>query len=406
MKKNILVVTPIYPAKDSLSTFTPVVHYFAKEWVKLGYNVLVIHSKPVYNKLIYKIPEPLMRYIQKVFSSRIDKRQPKDNLEYSEEGVKVKRINIKKIIPRSDYSSSVVKKHVKSIFSYLKNIDFNPEFIIGHWDSPSLLLYPAFRKAFPKSRISLVLHGMPYLTKERGGKRYYEGLTVLNSLGFRNKADLQNFAELYPEINIDKFLCYSGIPDDYIEEVKLKNIKKNFSSKFWSFLFVGKLIDRKYPDIILKSLVSTTENFQFNIIGEGPLENEINRISSNACVTNKVNLLGRLPREEVIEKMISSQCFIMISRGEAFGLVYLEAMLAGCIVVASRNEGVDGIIIDGYNGFLCEAGNKTELDQIISKIRSLQKEQLEQISNNAINTATEYSDSNVAKQYLLKIKVL
>ena len=70
-----------------------------------------------------------MRYIQKVFSSRIDKRQPKDNLEYSEEGVKVKRINIKKIIPRSDYSSSVVKKHVKSIFSYLKNIDFNGDII-------------------------------------------------------------------------------------------------------------------------------------------------------------------------------------------------------------------------------------------------------------------------------------
>ena len=42
----------------------------------------------------------------------------------------------------------------------------------------------------------------------------------------------------------------------------------------------------------------------------------------------------------------------MISKNEAFGLVYLEAMLAGCIV-ASRN-GIDGIIIDGYNGFLCD----------------------------------------------------
>ena len=42
----------------------------------------------------------------------------------------------------------------------------------------------------------------------------------------------------------------------------------------------------------------------------------------------------------------------MISQGEAFGLVYLEAMARGCITIASRGEGFDGIIKDGINGFL------------------------------------------------------
>ena len=59
--------------------------------------------------------------------------------------------------------------------------------------------------------------------------------------------------------------------------------------------------------------------------------------------------------------MQMSECFIMVSKNETFGLVYLEAMLQGCIVVASKNEGIDGIIIHGENGFLCNAGDVNEL---------------------------------------------
>ena len=156
----------------------------------------------------------------------------------------------------------------------------------------------------------------------------------------------------------------------------------------------------------MESLANTDEKFQFNIIGEGPLDDIISRLAAVKGVSNKVNILGRLPREKVVGEMINTQCFIMISRGEAFGLVYLEAMLTGCIVVASRNEGVDGIIVDGYNGFLCEAGNKAELEEIILKIRSLPVEELKQISNNAIDTALKYTDSNMAEQYLMNVIAL
>ena len=55
----------------------------------------------------------------------------------------------------------------------------------------------------------------------------------------------------------------------------------------------------------------------------------------------------------------------MISKEETFGLVYLEAMSMGCITIASKNEGMEGIIIDGENGFLCTAGDDDELASII-----------------------------------------
>ncbi len=36
----------------------------------------------------------------------------------------------------------------------------------------------------------------------------------------------------------------------------------------------------------------------------------------------------------------------MISKNETCGLVYIEAMAVGCIMIASKNEGFDGIIND------------------------------------------------------------
>ena len=43
MAKNILVVTQEYSADDLEKEFTPVVHFFAKEWAKLGYTVIVLN---------------------------------------------------------------------------------------------------------------------------------------------------------------------------------------------------------------------------------------------------------------------------------------------------------------------------------------------------------------------------
>ena len=94
----------------------------------------------------------------------------------------------------------------------------------------------------------------------------------------------------------------------------------------------------------------------------------------------------------------------MISKNEAFGLVYLEAMAAGCITIASRNEGFDGVIKDGVNGFLCEAGNIKELSEIINKINALSIEEKKEISINAMNTARSLTNRKAAKKYLSSLK--
>ena len=91
---------------------------------------------------------------------------------------------------------------------------------------------------------------------------------------------------------------------------------------------------------------------------------------------------------------------VMISRGEAYGLVYLEAMARGCITIASRNEGFDGVIVDCENGFLCKAGDANELADTIRRINFLTAEERQAISERAIETAKRLTDEKVAKLYV------
>ena len=110
--------------------------------------------------------------------------------------------------------------------------------------------------------------------------------------------------------------------------------------------------------------------------------------------------MGRMQRQEIIPVLDQSDVFILISSHEVFGLVYIEAMARGCIVVASRGEGMEGVIEHGVNGFLCEAGNAEELASIIKQIQTLSDDERKLISDAAIATSLKLTDVVVAKDYI------
>ena len=78
-------------------------------------------------------------------------------------------------------------------------------------------------------------------------------------------------------------------------------------------------------------------------------------------------------------------------------------MANGCITVASRFGGVDGIVEDGENGYLCEQGNAEELTQVLQRIAGLEPSDAERIRQNGLRTVTDYTDDKVAEMYLKNI---
>lgn len=101
--------------------------------------------------------------------------------------------------------------------------------------------------------------------------------------------------------------------------------------------------------------------------------------------------------------MVESDVFAMVSKPEAFGLVYVEAMSKGCITIGTKGQGIDGVIEHGENGFLCEARNVEDLKDIFIEINQMTYDDKINLANNAIKTASLLTDSNVASDYLKKI---
>jgi len=391
---KIIVVTPIYPADFNPKGTTHLLHYFTREWVKLGHDVVVYDISARYPKLFYLISKIFHSFLTSKLGIIVPQKPPVDKIDLNE-GVKINHISIPKIIPHGRYS----KKRLNIISDMLvaKIKHDNVDYIIGHWVNPTLDIIHSIKQNVDKP-CCIVLHETTDQLFHYYGSKTKEMINNIDIVGFRSKALKDNFETIF---GVHKcFMAYSGIPDTFID-VADNRIPKSFK-EISRFIFVGTLMERKYPSEILISLKNSFKDNIFSIIyiGEGKESRRIISLSKQLKIQKNVTLIGCIPRNDIISYLEKSEVFIMISKDEVFGLVYLEAMTMGCITIASRNEGIDGIIIDGYNGFLCESGNVQELSNIITRIRQMSESQLNVVSLAARNTARLYSDKIVAKQYI------
>lgn len=390
---NILVITPIYPGNGALKSHTPVVHYFTREWVKMGYHVYVVHLTTTFPSIFYKVPKRVKDFLQQRSGFAIPTHGLNKAETFDNEGVSVLRIPIKKFIPHGKIRESILKDISNETCTYLSNKDFIPDFIIGHWEVPCASIIYYLKKHYPQSTTAIILHGVRKHQFDVYRKDVWNSIDIW---GYRSAFIQREHERLYGK-NRYEFLCPSGINGNYLYEMRNRSWKN-----IRNYVFVGMLIERKHPDCIIEALNAAynDKNFHLKIIGEGPMRRKLSSQMKNYCLENSISLCGRISRDDVIKKIDESEVFIMISNNETFGLVYLEAMARGCIVVASRNEGMDGIIVDGNNGFLCEAGNAMELTSIIVKIKNMSPEDLTRMSLNARETAEKLTDVKVAESYI------
>jgi glycosyltransferase involved in cell wall biosynthesis len=398
---RILVLTSIYPQPDDDKTagVTPVVHYFAKEWARQGHDVMVIHNANKFVLPLYLLPKKIRRKINSLFGIVYPEFRQRKPLYRTSDNVKIIRLPILKVIPQRDFFPSQIKNHFQRVIGILQQYDFTPDVILGHWENPQIQLLSLLKDVFHCCKTALVFHGAFYIRQSGFMRRNVRHIRNIDVIGARSKQEAGLVRDILKLPN-EPFVCYSGIPDEFIQE---PTTDKNLSDdELIEYLYVGRLIKRKHVDSILKALsqVYSRKNFFLRIIGTGDCEAELKALARQLQIEDRVVFYGLQPRHVVREYMRKAQCFTMVSSNEVFGLVYLEAMSQGCIVVASKGEGFDGIIVDGKNGFLCEPGNSDQLAKILRRINSLPKDGKEAIVVNAINTAARYTDYNVAKRYL------
>lgn len=395
---RILMLTSVY--KDQSlgykDTSTNIVNSFVKEWKKQGHEVIVIHNSHCYPRFIHEIPANLKKSLAAKMGFAISDYKAVKAKEYLDNGVRVYRLPIKKYIPHSQPTRGVITEQVSKIISILRKENFKPDVITGHWASPQMEIISELKKVY-NCKTAVVLHGTGYINSQKFDAKKY--LKNIDSLGARSLSQAQQVKDI---LKLEKlpFVCNSGVPDEYLKEYKL-NLDKYKNVKTWKITYVGRLVSYKNIDATINALSKIKDvNWEFNIVGDGASRTELEELVNKLNLADKVHFLGRVAREQVMKILEDTHIFVMISTNEIFGLVYLEAMAASCLTIASKDGGVDGIIIDSENGYLCHEADNNELKQILQNIMESDYKSLTQIVNHGYMTVQNYSDYKVAKKYL------
>jgi len=376
---------------------TKTVNYFAHEWNSMGHSVVVLHCPSKFPLIYYLSPKSFLDIISRRVSTMIPPKSSRKDLYYSESGIDIFRLPMLKFYPGMPFPKWRIQNQKIKICKLLRKRDFYPDIVVGHFANPSAEIVSLLAQYY-KIKSSIVFHHD--CTRENIQK--YRIKEFINEIGAIGARSILEAKQIQADLNLDKlpFVCYSGVPNDAVEFAEKECHKMDFHDGI-RHIYVGSLIRRKHLDVTIKAFLSTKgPNDTLSVVGGGPEESKLRDLARSLDKTGSIYFFGRISRHEALEKMKKSQIFTLISDGETFGMVYIEAMLQGCLVIASKGGGFDGIIRDGVNGFLCNPGDSEMLETIYRRIQGMSDIQRNRIGQNAIDTALHYSEREVAERYL------
>jgi phosphatidylinositol alpha-1,6-mannosyltransferase len=129
------------------------------------------------------------------------------------------------------------------------------------------------------------------------------------------------------------------------------------------FLIVGRMDAReryKGHDQLLEALRGIPEA-RLVVAGEGDDRARLEAKAAGLGMADRVVFTGFTSEATLAELYRRCAAFAMPSRGEGFGLVYLEAMRAGKPVLAARGSAAEEIVVDGRTGLLADPDDREEL---------------------------------------------
>lgn len=183
-----------------------------------------------------------------------------------------------------------------------------------------------------------------------------------------NKADLViTVSNSLKEKLMDHFnvnsIVVNNIVDNTVFNVGSDLKQKSIIDEF-VFVSVGNLTYNKGFDLLIKAfhLSKFNSKVKLKIIGDGELKEELSKEVEKMCLKTEVEFMGFQSREKIIEEFQNSTAFVLPSRGETFGVVYIEALMAGLPVIGTKCGGPEEFI-NQKNGLLVPINDVIKLSE-------------------------------------------
>lgn len=187
----------------------------------------------------------------------------------------------------------------------------------------------------------------------------------------------------------------NGIDDFWLNNSSSEIIDKNLlDNRSINLCCVSEIIKRKnIPTVVdvAYELERRGWKVHLEIIGKKTDINEFNKFINRKYLT----YFEPVPKEVLIEHYKKADIFVLMSKGETFGLVYAEAMSQGVPVIYTQGEGFDGQFDDGYVGY---AVKSSDISFAANRIEEILRHYMD-FSRNCISSIERFSWKKICKEY-------
>ncbi len=301
-----------------------------------------------------------------------------------------------KYYPSKDYKGFKGRRSLFVIFSVLQARKYD-KIVIGHINMGIVAFL--IKLLYPAKKLIIITHGIEVWGKLSGfRKRALELSDVIITVSNFTKKQLVEIQK----VDADRIRVFPNTIDPYFEIPnsfhKNSDLRKRYDLGMDSFvLFTLARISssEKYKgyDIVLECLPVLLKDFpgmKYILGGKYDVTegNRINNIIRKYSLENNVKLLGYIDENELIEHYKMSDMFIMPSKKEGFGIVFIEAIVSGLPVIAGNHDGSTDALANGELGTLVNPESK---DEIISAIRqNVLKEELTEVQKRELQQKALY----------------
>ncbi len=279
----------------------------------------------------------------------------------------------------------------------IKLLRFLPEYDVVHTHNTAPQLFAAIGSVL----CSCVLCTTEHSTSNR--RRQWKWYTVIDRWmygRYKKIISISPQTEEHLRISLnapdsDKFITiYNGIDVKRYKEAKPVDIDKDGLGCRIALMQVAGFRLEKDQDSVIRSLKYLPEDIHLFLVGDGVRRSELEKITSDEGLTDRVHFLGI--RSDVPGLLKSADIVVMSSHWEGFGLAAVEGMAAGKPVIASD---VDGLreVVKGAGVLFAQGDSKGLADEIIKLDASPMLSN--EIAKRCSSRASEYDISKMVEGY-------
>jgi glycosyltransferase involved in cell wall biosynthesis len=212
------------------------------------------------------------------------------------------------------------------------------------------------------------------------------GATAVTVSGSHNRALIKQVGYNIPDSKI--YTVVLGVDTDLFTPADVPRESNRL-------LHVGSLVDIKDQATLLWALWGLDESVQLDIIGDGPLRPALERLAEELRISHRVNFLGSVPHQMVVDHYRRAALHVMSSRNEAVPMTTIEAAACGLPTVSTAV----GMLVDHPSmGVTVPVGDDTALAAAITELLADEPRRLA-LSHSAETARDQFSLHHTAQRF-------